>query len=328
VIREVWRRWNWECILVLLIVLAGAWSSLLSSYYLSSDQLLESTRQFIIPGLLAIGLVAIVIAGEIDISLGSILAVGAVVFSKCSAVGLSLSLATPIVLVVCAALGGLNGVAVARFGLPSLAVTLGAMGAYRGLAFILAGGNAYQGYADFDDSYLYVGSENFAQIIPVSLCLFLALVALAAFLVHRTTFGRSCYAAGGNQTAAWISGVDVTVIKVLAYAFAAALAGVGALVWIGQYGSARGDNADGMILFVLTAVVLGGVDIRGGRGTVLGVLLSLVLLGTLRNGMGLANIGGPVQSVVLGALLILGILRPSVTRLIRLLAMRAEPTTS
>ena len=88
------------------------------------------------------------------------------------------------------------------------------------------------------------------------------------------------------------------------------MAGLAALVWVGQYGSARGDNADGSILFVVTAVVLGGIDINGGRGRIAGVVLALFLLGTIRNGMGLANIGGPTQTVVLGLLLIIGVLRP------------------
>jgi rhamnose transport system permease protein len=151
-------------------------------------------------------------------------------------------------------------------------------------------------------------------IVPVSFVLFLAAALLVGLLMHRTVFGRRCYAVGNNKDAAWIAGVDVTRVKILAYALAGALAGAAALVWIGQYGSARGDNADGMILFVVTAVVLAGVDINGGRGTVLGIVLALFLLGTLRNGMGLANIAGPSQTVVFGALLVLGVLRPIAMR--------------
>ncbi len=130
-------------------------------------------------------------------------------------------------------------------------------------------------------------------------------------------FGRRCFAVGNNRDAAWIAGIDVTRLKIEAYTLAGALAGLAALVWIGQYGSARGDNADGLILVVVTAVVLAGVDINGGRGTVTGVVLSLLLLGTLRNGMGLANVGGPTQTVVLGALLVLGVLRPVAIRGVR-----------
>ena len=134
--------------------------------------------------------------------------------------------------------------------------------------------------------------------------------------MHRTVFGRRCFAVGNNREAAWIAGIDVARLKIQAFALAGGLAGVAALVWIGQYGSARGDNADGAILFVVTAVVLGGIDINGGKGSILGVVLALFLLGTLRNGMGLANIAGPTQTVVFGALLIAGVLRPLAARLI------------
>ena len=126
----------------------------------------------------------------------------------------------------------------------------------------------------------------------------------------RTVFGRRCYSVGNNKEAAWIAGVDVARLKIEAFALGGALAGLAALVWVGQYGSARGDNADGSILFVVTAVVLGGIDINGGSGRIAGVVLALFLLGTIRNGMGLANIGGPTQTVVLGLLLIIGVLRP------------------
>src|SRR4029079_8742713 len=151
-------------------------------------------------------------------------------------------------------------------------------------------------------------------------------------LMHRTVFGRRCYAAGSNATAAWVSGVDVARLKVVAYTLAGALSALAGLVWIGQYGSARGDNADGVILFVVTAVVLGGIDINGGRGSILGVVLALFLLGTIRNGMGLANIAGPTQTVVLGALLVLGVLRPAIVNAIahgrRLLAPGPAHRTS
>ncbi len=273
--------------------------------------MLNSTRQFVFPGILAIGLAVVVILGEIDISLASTLAFGAVLFAKLSAFGLPIWIATPLVMAACAALGALNGVLVARVGLPSLAVTLGTMGAFRGLAFILG---SETGYADFGDSYLYVGSEQAFGLVPVSFILFLVIALGVGVLMRRTVFGRRCYAVGLNKEAAWAAGIDVARIKIMAYALAGALAGVAALVWIGQYGSARGDNADGAILFVVTAVVLGGLDINGGRGAILGVVLALFLLGTMRNGMGLANIAGPTQTIVLGGLLIVGVLRPILFR--------------
>ena len=232
-------------------------------------------------------------------------------FSKFSAFGVPIWIATPLVIAACAGLGALNGVLVARLGLPSLAVTLGTMGAYRGLAFILG---SETGYTDFGDSYLYVGSEQAFGSTPVSFVLFLVIALAVGVLMRRTVFGRRCYAIGLNKEASWAAGIDVARIKIMGYTLAGALAGVAALVWIGQYGSARGDNADGAILFVVTAVVLGGVDINGGRGAILGVVLALFLLGTMRNGMGLANIAGPTQTIVLGGLLIIGVLRPILFR--------------
>ena len=299
----------WELTLCVLIVGAGAWSAQLSPYYLSVDQLFGSTRAFVMQGLLALGLTVIVVQGEIDISLASTVAVCTVALSKLSAAAVPLPVAAVLVVVLGALLGSFNGVLVARFGLPSLAVTLGTMGAYRGLAFIIG---SEVGYTDFDDAYLWVGSTGlWDDVVPVSLLIFAALAALAWFLLHRTRFGRQSFAIGLNRDAAWYSGVEVEHVKIRAYALAGAFAGVAALVWVGQYGSARGDNADGSILFVITAVVLGGVDINGGRGTLLGVVLALFLLGTIRNGMGLANIAGPTQTVVLGALLVAGVLRPA-----------------
>jgi rhamnose transport system permease protein len=303
---------GWEVFLIVLILAAGAWSAVLSPYYLSLDQIFYSTRQFVIAGLLALGLMTVVVTGEIDISLASIVAVGTVTLAKLSGAGVPIEAAAVLVVLVGAILGAFNGFLVSSLGLPSLAVTLGTMGAYRGLAFIIG---SETGYTDFSDAYLYVGSELvFGAIVPVSFLVFLAAALAVGFLMHRTVFGRRCYAIGNNKDAAWIAGVNVVAVKVGTYALAGGLAGLAALVWIGQYGSARGDNAEGMILFVVTAVVLAGVDINGGRGTVLGIVLSLLLLGTLRNGMGLANIAGPVQTVVFGALLVIGVLRPILMR--------------
>lgn len=311
---RLWRPSRWEITLVILTVAAGVWSAKLSPYYLNLDQIAYSTRHFIIPGLLALGLMVVVVLGEIDISLASILAVGSVLFSKCSAYHVPIWVAVPMVTAGCALLGTLNGFLVARLGLPSLAVTLGTMGAYRGLAFIIG---TEKGYTDFEDPYLWAGAERVpGDVVPVSFVLFVLAAVLAGFLMHFTVFGRRCFSIGHNRNAAWYSGIDVRRLTIQAFTLAGALAGLAALVWVGQYGSARGDNAEGMILFVVTAVVLGGVDINGGRGTVLGVVLALFLLGTLRNGMGLANIAGPTQTVVLGGLLVVGVLYPVLATLI------------
>jgi rhamnose transport system permease protein len=309
------RRQGWNLLLLVLIALALIWSSQVASAYLGLPQLFDSTKSFVVPGMLALGLLVVVLQGEIDISLTSTLAVGTVMLAKFSAAGWPLLPAFVVVLVVCALLGVVNGILVTVFGLPSLAVTLGTMGAYRGLAYLIGGDSGYSG---FDTSYSSIGSQ-YVGIAPASLVLFLVLAVVVAFVLQRTVFGRQTYAVGSNAQASRVGGVPVIGVKIAAYALGGAMAAVAALIWVGQYGSARADNADGSILFVVTAVVLGGAEIAGGKGTVLGTVLSLLLLGTLTNGMGLINVGGPTQTLVQGVLLVTSI---GIPRLVRLLAQR------
>ncbi len=144
--------------------------------------------------------------------------------------------------------------------------------------------------------------------VPVMLLLFAAVVVAFGVIVHLTTFGRYCYAIGSNAAAVGYSGIDVVRTKIAAYVLSGLTAALGAWIFVGQFGSARGDNANGVILAIITSVVLGGVDINGGRGTVLGVLVSTLFLWTLRNGMGLANIAGPIQQLIIGVLLLAAVL--------------------
>lgn len=300
------RGFVWELTLVVLILLVATWASLTSPFYLSFDQITYSLQQSVaVVGLIALGLMAVVVVGEIDISLPAILALGNILFMQLAVAHCPVWVAAPVVLIVCTLAGLFNGLLVVAFGLPSLAVTLGAMGAYRALALLLAG---QEGFAAFPDDYLWLGSASIAGVVPASL----ALVALAAlvfgFVMHATVLGRSLFVCGLNSRAALLSGVRVRRVKTTAFAIGGAMAGLASLVYIGQFQSARADNASDILLFVVTAVVLGGVDIFGGRGNVLGVLLSLLLLGTLKNGMGLANVAGSVQTLVIGTLLIVSVL--------------------
>jgi rhamnose transport system permease protein len=305
---------SWEATLLALILAVSAWASRISPYFLDPDQIAYSLQQAIaVAGLLALGLMSIVLVGEIDISLPAIMALGNVLFARLSGSGVPLATALPIVLLTCTAAGTLNGSLVVAFGLPSLAVTLGAMGAYRALALLLAG---QEGYAGFPDTYTWLGSASLGNV-PASLILVAAVVVALAVVLHASIFGRSLYVVGNNARAATMSGLRTGRLKVTTFAIAGAMSGVASLVYIGQFQSARADNASDILLFVVTAVVLGGVDIFGGRGNVGGVLLSLVLLGVLKNGMGLANYPGPVQTLVVGSLLLLSVLIPNIPSLWR-----------
>lgn len=310
--RLAWR-YSSELILVGLIVLAAIWSNALSPYFLDTVNLFSSAQFFVVFALMAFGLFPVVVQGEIDISLASTLAVGSVMFALLSVHGVPLLSALPIVLVATAALGAINGVLVAYAGLPSLAVTLGTMGAYRGLAYLLAGD---AGVTGITPGYLLLGS-SWVGIVPSSVILLLLVAGISAVLMATTAFGRYSYAIGSSPAASRMAAAPVHRTRVGAYALAGAMSGLAGLVWVSQYQSARGDNADGSILFVLTAVVLGGVSIKGGSGRAAGVLLAVVLLGTIQTGMKLANVPGTSQTLVVGALLIGSIGLPRAVQLIR-----------
>ena len=246
----------------------------ISPWYLDLNQILNGLKFIMVPGLLALALTVIVLQGEIDISLPSQVAVGTVLLGFLATQGTPYLLAVPIVLVVGALLGAFNGIVVTSFGLPSMAVTFGTLWAYRGLAYLLPDGE--YGYAStaFDEVYFWIGGTKLGGALPVGLII-LGVVAFGiGLLVHRTTYGRWTYAIGNNSEAARFSGIRVGLVKTGAYALGGVIAALGALIFVGQYQSARGDNMEGQLLFIVAAVVLGGIDLMGGKGHVIGVVLS------------------------------------------------------
>jgi rhamnose transport system permease protein len=305
-LQNISRKYRWELLLSIMVVLAVIWASNLSSYYLDVSQLLNSSRNFVFTGIMGLGLMTVIITGEMDLSLPSILAVCTVLLAKFSAAKVSLWFAVIFIFLVAIILGIINGFLVAQLHLPSLAVTLGTMGAYRGLAFIIG---SEVGYTGFDEAYKFLGAAYLGKSsIPLMLPVFIVVVLIFILLLHFTSFGRRIYAIGNNAEAAFYSGINVVRTKMLAYIIGACTAAFGAWIFIGQYGSARGDNANGVILSVITSVALGGVDINGGKGNVIGVVISILFLWTLRNGMGLANIVGSIQQLIIGILLIIAVL--------------------
>ncbi|QGF22877.1 ABC transporter permease [Raineyella fluvialis] len=310
--RSILKSYSWELLLVVLIGAAFVWSSMLSPYFLDPINLANSAAFFVIFAFMALGQFPIVVQGEIDLSLPSILAVSSVTYATLAVRGVPLPAAVGAILAVTVAMGVLNGVLVARFGLPSLAVTLGTAGAFRGIAYIIAGA---AGVTGLPKQYTILG-RMWVWILPVWVVLTVVAAVAFAVLMGATRFGRECYAIGNNRAATRMAAVRVVRAQIGAYGLAGAMAGVAGIVWVSQYQSARGDNADGAILFVLTAVVLGGVSIKGGSGRALGVGLSLTLLGTLQTGMQLANVPGTSQTLVIGALLVIAVAVPTLLQLI------------
>jgi rhamnose transport system permease protein len=313
---------RWEALLVVLIVVVGLWSTTLSDLFLTRANLLDLATPYIFIGLMALGLTFVVVAGEIDISVASILAVSVVVLGQVYESGVHVWLAAAIALAVATGLGLVNGLLVGIVGLPSLAVTLGTLAAYRGLAFLIHSG---EGVATFPTSLTNVGiGYVWGNQVPIALLVFLGTALVLGFLLHATRFGRYVYAIGNNREAARFSGIPVTRVRVAVFGVSGLLSGVAGLVYVGFFGSSRADAAEGSLLDVVTAVVLGGVDIFGGSGSMPAVVLSVILVAELRNGMQLDNLGGDTQNIVIGVLLLAAILVGNAVRALQSSGLRTR----
>ena len=309
----VWRLVaRWDTLLIVLILVVGWWSTTLSPFFLTRVNLLDLATPYIFIGLLALGLTFVVIAGEIDISVASTMAVAAVSFAEIWNAGTNVWVAALAALAIGTLLGSINGVLVGIFNLPSLAITLGTLAAYRGLAYVILGGEAR---SNFPSGFTQIGGGYIHNELPKALLVLVGAAAVLAVLLHATRFGRYVYVIGSNREAARFSGVPVARVRVAVFALAGFMAGCAAIVYLGFFGSVQADAAGGSELIdVVTAVVLGGVNIFGGSGSILGVLLATILVAELRNGMQLDNLSGATQDMVIGGLLLGAILAGNIAR--------------
>ncbi len=307
---QKFQRWEW--MLVALILLDILINVRLSPFFLDARNLSRTSSDFMEIGLMMLPMVFIIITGNIDLSIASNLGMSASFMGLLHNNGVNIWVAALAALLLGTLGGMLNGYLVARVKLPSLVVTLGTYAFYRGLAYGFLGDQAARGYPE---AFTYLGQGRmFDTLIPFSVALFIVLAIVFGLVLHRTTFGRYLYAIGNNENATLYSGVPVERIKFIIYTLSGFMAALAGLILAARFGSTRPDIGTGLELAVITAVVLGGVDINGGRGTMLGAALSLFLIGLMRFGMGLLNIQGQVQGVVIGLLLILSILLPNIAQ--------------
>jgi rhamnose transport system permease protein len=280
--------------------------ALLSPYFLDVSYLLNSSTLYVETGLLALAMTLVIVAGQIDLSVASILAL-----VTCLTAWLNQQLGIPwttlLLLVPCIGfgLGAVNGCLVAYLGLPSLAVTLATMALYRGTAQVLLGDHSLR-IPDwlFGFDYVHVPGTQ----IPVPLALFFLAAILFAIVLHKTVFGRWIIAVGTNEGAARFSGIPITRVKFLVFAISGLTASLAGMMCASRLGVARFDHARGLELDVITAVVLGGTNIFGGRGTIFGSVVALMLIATLKTGMGVANVKAENQLAVVGSLLIAAVI--------------------
>jgi rhamnose transport system permease protein len=303
---------RWEWILVGLIVLVVILNTRLSPYFLNALNLSRTSSDFMEIGLMMLPMVFIIITGNIDLSVASNMGMSASLMGLLHNLGVNIWVAALAGLLLGALGGLLNGYLVARVKLPSLVVTLGTYAFYRGIAYGFLGDQAAR---DYPAAFTYLGQGRIpGTLIPFSVALFLILAVGFGIVLHRTAFGRYLYAIGNNENATVYSGVPVARIKMILFTLSGFMAALAGLILAARFGSTRPDIGTGLELSVITAAVLGGVDINGGTGTMLGAAFSLLLIGLMRFGMGLLNIQGQVQGIAIGLLLILSILLPNLGR--------------
>ncbi|MEV4709031.1 ABC transporter permease [Actinoplanes sp. NPDC049316] len=306
---------SWDSIIIALTVLVLVIASLGVPNFGTSRNF-----TFLILDLMPIVLVAlpmtfIIVTGEIDLSVASTLGLTSSLMGWCWNNGLSIEMIIPLCVLAGAALGAFNGFLVTGLGLPSLAVTIGTLALYRGLAFVVLGDGAV---ADFPWNYTgWVTGTIGDGAVPNVLLLIIALALVFGVVLHATPFGRSLYAIGANAQTAHFSGIRVARTKFWLYVASGAIAGLVGVLWTLRYSSARADNGSGLELAVVAAVLLGGVSIFGGKGSLPGVLAGVVLLAALQNALRLQDVSGQALNIVTGALLVLSVLLPNVASSIR-----------
>jgi rhamnose transport system permease protein len=259
--------------------------------------------------LIALPMTMIIITGEIDLSVASVMGLSSALLGVLHAdAGLSIPVAAVIAVAVGALCGAFNGFLVAYVGLPSLAVTIGTLALYRGIAVGLLGTKAI---TDFPDTWTDLAKDRIfgdGTSYPMILVPFLVLLVVFVWLLHFSTFGRGVYEIGLNDEAAHFSGVDVERTKLLLFVLAGAVSAFAGLYFTLRFGSARGDNANGLELQVIAAVLLGGVSIFGGRGALHGVIAGVVLIGVISSAMRLEGETVNVINIVIGALLVFSVI--------------------
>ena len=310
---------RWEWILVGLIVAVVVVNTRLSPYFLNVQNLSRASSDFMEIGLMMLPMVFIIITGNIDLSVASNMGMSASLMGLLHNLGVNIWLAVLAGLALGTLGGLLNGFLIARVKLPALVVTLGTYALFRGIAYGFLGDQAAR---DYPSAFNYLGQGHIFPLVPFSVVLFLVLAVIFTLVLHRTTFGRYLFAVGNNENATIYSGVPVARLKLILFTLSGFISALAGMVLADRFGSTRPDIGTGLELTVITAAVLGGVDINGGAGTMWGAALSLLLIGLMRFGMGLINIQGQVQGILIGLLLIFSILLPNIVRNLSIRGMK------
>ncbi|MBB5504463.1 ABC transporter permease [Paraburkholderia atlantica] len=300
---------QWEVLLVIVLVVSLVLGRWLSPVFLTGANLSNVFADLTEIALMALPMTLIIVAAEIDLSVASVLGASSALIGVLWHMGLPMPVVIVLVLIAGALAGLLNGLVIVKLNLPSLAVTIGTLALFRGLAYVLLGDQAV---ADFPAAYTAFGMNTLGPtFIPLPFVIVIVAAVLFTVLLQATAFGRSLYAIGANPTAAAFSGIEVAKIRLRLFVLSGLVSALAGIVYTLRFTSARGDNGEGFELSVIAAVLFGGVSIFGGRGSMVGVLLSLLIIGVLKNALTLDDVSSETLTIVTGVLLLASVLIPN-----------------
>lgn len=315
---------RWETLLLVVLVGLIILGSRLSPFFLTAGNFANLLAALMEVAIMALPMTLVIIAGEIDLSVESMAGLSSATLGFLWAAGLPIWPGVLLVLVLGAVGGLLNGLLVARVGLPALVVTLGTLALFRGLALIILGPI---GVSNFPSEFTELGFGHVpGTLIPWPFVIFLTLALALGVVLHQTWIGRQIYAVGKNAGAARFSGVRVRRLRISLFVLTGIVAALAGAILTSRLSSARADAGQGMTLTVVTVVLLGGVNIFGGRGTIPGVVLGVLIVAVMQNALRLSNVTVEVQSVALGLLLILSVVIPSFAHQAKTAIDRVRPS--
>lgn len=312
--RRLERLKSWEGLLLVLLIAIVIFNSFTTPHYLQVQNQINLFQLHIEKIIVALIMTFIIINAEIDLSVGSVMGLAGCVMAYMFERGMPFNTCLLAGLLTGALAGAINGFMISYVGLTSLVVTLAGLISYRGLAHVLLENRSVGNFPAWFDR---LGQQPLVGPFPLAMIIFFILLIIALIILQWSGAGRYVFVIGNNREVARYSGVNVRRIKMTLFVMSGLVAAFAGLLLAARLGSMRGDTGLGTELEVITMVVLGGVSIFGGTGSLFGVFLSILIILNLRNGMGLLNITGEIQTGVIGTLLILSVLVPNIWQGIR-----------
>ncbi|PGX18877.1 autoinducer 2 import system permease LsrD [Bacillus cereus] len=302
--------YRWEGVLIVLLLVEFILFSLINSDFLNISNLLFSTNDFLFIAIAAIPMTFVIVTGGIDVSIGSIMGLTSILIGVLWMNGIPILFAVIIALIISCLAGALNGLIIKMTDVEPLVVTLGTMFLYGGIALVISGGagaSGYEGISGLPDVFVQLANGSFIGI-PNLLWLLIVLTVLCTVLFHRTIYGRHVKLTGANENAAKYTGIKTKKVVIIAYILSGLGGGLGGAFLTAYFGSARADMGSETILPIITAVVLGGTFITGGKGSIIGTVLASIFIGLMQYGLQMTGLTNEQSNVVIGIILILSVI--------------------